>query len=201
VLGLGPREDRRLVLSRADTPAWTSAHVPPGDRTGRYKARVQRTGSRKQSGATVTRVATTAAALLVALAGLVLGSGPAQAATTVKISKIYYDSPGKDDRSARSLDAEYVVLKNTTARTQVVTGWTIRDAQKHVYTFPTTTIAAGKTVTLHTGRGTNTSTARYWKSGNYIWNNTGDTATLRNAAGAGVSTCKYTATKAGYKNC
>lgn len=29
----------------------------------------------------------------------------------------------------------------------------------------------------------------YWGSGNYIWNNTGDTATLRNASGKTVDTC------------
>lgn len=136
-----------------------------------------------------------------ALAGLVLGSGPAQAATTVKITKIYYDSPGADNRSAASLNAEYVVVTNTTGSTQTITGWTIRDAQKHVYTFPTTKIAAHRTVTLHTGTGTDTTTARYWRSGNYIWNNTGDTATLRNRSGTGVSTCRYTPAKAGWTNC
>jgi hypothetical protein len=32
----------------------------------------------------------------------------------------------------------------------------------------------------------------YWGSGNYIWNNTGDTATLRNASGKTLDTCSWT---------
>jgi hypothetical protein len=44
---------------------------------------------------------------------------------------------------------------------------------------------------LHTGKGTNTTTNRYWGSGNYIWNNNGDAAYLRNASGKAVDNCSW----------
>ena len=44
---------------------------------------------------------------------------------------------------------------------------------------------------LHTGSGKADSRNRYWGSKNYIWNNTGDTAYLRNAKGTTVDTCSW----------
>jgi hypothetical protein len=42
---------------------------------------------------------------------------PAQALGAVKIHKIYFDSPGADNGSNTSLNAEYIVIRNTgTAR-------------------------------------------------------------------------------------
>ena len=58
----------------------------------------------------------------------------------------------------------------------------MRDKSNHVYKFGTFSLGAGKSVRIHTGTGTNTSTDRYWNSGAYIWNNTGDKAYLRNGA-------------------
>ncbi|MGC4804198.1 lamin tail domain-containing protein [Micromonospora sp. DT233] len=69
--------------------------------------------------------------------------------------------------------------------------WTVRDKARHVYTFGDFRLAAGKSVYLHTGKGTNTSTDRYWGSGAYIWNNDGDTAYLRNSAGTQIDTCSW----------
>jgi hypothetical protein len=61
-----------------------------------------------------------------------------------------------------------------------------------VYTFGTFSLPAGKSVTLHTGKGSNTSTNLYWGSGNYIWNNTGDTAYLRKAGtSSNTDTCSW----------
>ncbi|HET6529553.1 MAG TPA: lamin tail domain-containing protein [Actinoplanes sp.] len=51
-------------------------------------------------------------------------------------------------------------------------------------------LGAGKRVYLHTGKGTDAQ-HRYQGSGNYIWNNTGDTAYLRNAAGKTIDTCTW----------
>src|SRR4051794_579300 len=116
---------------------------------------------------------------------------PAQAALGIVLSKIYYDSPGSDTGSNSSLNAEYITLKNTRTTNQVITGWTIRDPAGHVYTFPTTTIKAGSTVTLRSGRGTNGITTRYWQQDWYVWNNTGDTAYVRTSSGAAIDTCTY----------
>src|SRR6478672_5243854 len=156
---------------------------------------------RGNSSAATRRLGTTAASVVLALAAVVFGSGPAQAAAAVKISRIYYNSPGTDTRSNTSLNAEYVTLQNMTSRTQVITGWTIRDAVGHTYKFPTTSILAWKTVTLHTGKGVNSGASRYWQQTNYIWNNDKDTAYLRNAAGAAIFTCAYNNATVAYKNC
>jgi len=49
-------------------------------------------------------------------------------------------------------------------------------------------LAAGAMVTVHTGAGTNTATALYWGLGASVWNNTGDTATLKRPDGSVIST-------------
>ncbi|MFL0460534.1 lamin tail domain-containing protein [Kytococcus sedentarius] len=140
----------------------------------------------------------TSAALL---APAMLIAPAAEALPAIMISQIVYDSFGatKDDYSTRSLNAEYIVLKNTTSVSRTVTGWTVKDATGFRYTLPTTTIPAKGTVRIHTGKGTNTNARgattpghRYWGKTSYVWNNTGDTATLRNRAGSLMDTCKYT---------
>ncbi|MFN2537747.1 MAG: lamin tail domain-containing protein, partial [Mycobacteriales bacterium] len=98
----------------------------------------------------------------------------ASAASTVLIGKTYYDSPGSDTRTNTSLNAEWVTIKNVSSTARSLQGWTLRDASGHVYTFGTFTLGGGKSVVIHTGKGTNTTTHRYWGSGSYIWNNTGD---------------------------
>jgi hypothetical protein len=137
-----------------------------------------------------------------ALCATILPATVAQAATpSVEITKVYANSPGTDNRSNTSLNAEYVVLKNTTKATIKLTGWTLRDRSKHVYTFTTFSLGAGKSVTIHTGKGTNTAANRYWGSGNYIWNNTGDEAYVRKpSTTSNTDTCTWK-TVASYVNC
>lgn len=132
------------------------------------------------------------------LAGL---ATPAHAASPVLIGKTQYDSPGTDNRTQASLNAEYVTIKNGSTVARTLTGWTLRDASSHVFTFPTFTLAAGRSVVIHTGSGTNSASNLYWRSGNYIWNNPGDTATLKNQAGTTVDSCRWTTTAPGYTAC
>ncbi len=141
-------------------------------------------------------------AVLLALTSgaLLLGAPPAHAAGSLQFGRIYYDSPGSDTRTNSSLNAEYVVVKNLASTSKCLTGWTIRDAAGHVYKFGSFCLAGYKTVTLHTGRGTNTAAHRYWGSGNYIWNNTGDRAYLRNSAGTLMDSCSW-GDGVGYLNC
>jgi hypothetical protein len=109
----------------------------------------------------------------------------------VVIRKIYYNSPGPDTGSNRSLDHEWVKLRNRTGHRVNLTGWTLRDRQGHVYTFGTYRIKAFGHVKIRTGRGHNTQTNRYWRRSWYVWNNTGDRATLKNANGTVKSRCSY----------
>jgi len=48
---------------------------------------------------------------------------------------------------------------------------------------PSYTLDSQATVTLYTGKGTDTATEIFWGSGNPIWNNDGDTAYLYNDNG------------------
>jgi len=127
--------------------------------------------------------------------GLTVTNSFAAAAPAVSFTKIQYNSPGSDLRSNASLNAEWVRLTNNTKSAIQLKGWTVRDKAGHVYTFKTSySVGAGKRVYVHTGKGTDLkpdAQHRYQNSGNYIWNNTGDTATLRNASGKTIDTCAF----------
>lgn len=141
------------------------------------------------------------AAVLSSTAVVAFTATPAEAASAIQFGKIQYDSPGSDTGSNSSLISEYVVIKNTGTTSRSLTGWTVRDASSHIYTFGTFTLGAGKSVTLRSGSGTNSSTTRYWNKSWYVWNNTGDKAYLRNASGTGIDYCAWTSVGAGYKYC
>jgi hypothetical protein len=127
-------------------------------------------------------------AIACGLAALVLS---ATASAGIRISEIFFDSPGADNGSNSSLNGEWIRLKNTGTTARKLTGWTVRDTSGHVYKFGTYKLAAGKTVTIHTGKGTNTARDRYWRSDGYIWNNDGDRGTLKNKAGNVIDKCSY----------
>ena len=134
-------------------------------------------------------------ACFVAASGLLVAT-PAQAApATVYIYKVYYNSPGSDTGSNSSLNAEYVVIKNGDDVSHSVSGWTVRDAAGHIYTFGSLRLGAGKRAIIHTGKGTSyttsASTHLYWGRSWYVWNNTGDKVILRRADGSLKDTCSY----------
>ena len=136
--------------------------------------------------------------LVVALSLIAL---PAEAAGAIQFRKIYFNSPGSDTGSNTSLNAEYVTIKNTGTTTRTLTGWTVRDLSNHVYTFPSFKLSAGKSVKLHTGKGTNTSSDLYWGRSWYVWNNTGDKAIMRNSSGTTKDTCSWTSADGSVKYC
>jgi hypothetical protein len=137
------------------------------------------------------RVAVAGALLSAAFVLMPTAAAPVDAACGVSIYRIYYDSPGSDTGANSSLNAEWIQLKNGCSSGMSLTNWTIKDAVNHSYRFSSYTLAAGSKVTVHTGSGSNTSTNRYWGQGWYIWNNTGDTAKLRNGAASVMDTCVY----------
>jgi len=137
--------------------------------------------------------------------GAVVVAQPAYAAgPAIQITKIYYNSYGRTSDTPvtnKKLNGEYVQIKNTTKKAVSLKGWTLRDKQSttsgHIYKFGAFTLGAGKTVTVRTGKGKNTSANRYWGRSfslgtfAYIWNNTSDTAYLRNASGTLKDSCAY----------
>lgn len=142
------------------------------------------------------RVLAAAATVATLVATVALAPDAVAASTSgAKITAIYFDSPGADRGGNTSLNGEWVRIKNYTSTRKTLTGWTLRDRQNHVYKFSTFTLAAGATVRIHTGSGSNTASNRYWRQSWYVWNNGGDTAYLRNAAGTLRDTCAYTSAK------
>ncbi|WP_049911278.1 lamin tail domain-containing protein [Halorubrum coriense] len=100
------------------------------------------------------------------------------------VAEIHADAAG-DDRD--NLNDEYVVLENTGNETLELSGWTIEDEAGQRYTVPEGfKLAAGESVTIHTGSGTSTTTELYWGSGSPIWNNDGDTVIVSTPNGERV---------------
>jgi hypothetical protein len=139
------------------------------------------------------RPRTAFAVILAVLAAILVAPDPAAAAARrVMIFKIYYDSPGADTGSNSSINAERIVLKNPSSRRIDLQGWTVRDAHRHVYRFSDTYhLWPGRTVVLHSGRGTDSGRHLYWGRTRYVWNNTTDTAKLRSPAGRLRDSCSY----------
>jgi competence protein ComEC len=109
------------------------------------------------------------------------GTPTTSPATSLAISDVHADAEG-DDRD--NLNDEYIVLTNTGAEEIDLTGWRIEDDAGHSYTFPDGfTLAAGSSVIVHTGSGTDTESDLYWGASSPIWNNDGDTVIVRNSNG------------------
>ncbi|MBT3167550.1 lamin tail domain-containing protein [Streptomyces sp. Vc74B-19] len=101
----------------------------------------------------------------------------------VQISDVQYDSPGRDDRSNRSLNREWVEITNSSRRAVNLDGWTLRDEDGHRYTFDNYRLRARSTVRVHTGSGRDTRSDVYQDRRHYVWDNRSDTATLRDDRG------------------
>lgn len=118
--------------------------------------------------------------IAVSLTTLLLLVPVTSAAAAIRITKVQNDSPGSDTGSDSSLNAEWVKIKNTGKKAVNLKRWSLRDSgSDHVYKFGSFKIKAGRTVTIHTGSGSNNGWHRYWGQGWYVWNNDGDTATLK----------------------
>jgi hypothetical protein len=117
-----------------------------------------------------------------------LPASPALAAGPVKIAKIHYAQTGTN------LNSEYIVLKNKTSHAVRLKGWEVISApssDNQHYFFPRTKIRAGGSLTLYTGSGVNSPGRRYWGATSARWDNSGDKAILKNAAGTTVDVCQY----------
>lgn len=108
---------------------------------------------------------------------------PQTSSDSVYISVLYVGAPYQIPNQ------EYVKITNKGTSGVNMKGWMIQDdGAKHTYVFPSYTLKAKSTVTLCSGRGTNTANTLYWNKWSFIWNNDGDTAHLYNAQGKLVST-------------
>src|SRR5689334_2416532 len=152
-----------------------------------------------------------AAAAGAAVLGTVAVAMPAEAATpNLQFHLIQFDSPSNPDTNANSsVNGEFVRIYNNSTFAARLDRFTIKDANGYTYTFPAHVIGAKKTVYVHTGKGTNgrkpdgtpDSSRLYQGRGWHIWNNPGDTATLRSSSGRVYDTCKWTSRGTGATNC
>ncbi|MFB6172636.1 MAG: lamin tail domain-containing protein [Haloarculaceae archaeon] len=93
------------------------------------------------------------------------------------------DAPGDDNENP---NGETVTLRNRGETAVDLDGWTVADAAGHTYRFGDVTLAPGAAVTLHSGSGRDTATDVYWGLDRAVWNNDGDTVTVRDASGTAV---------------
>ncbi|MEA2506188.1 MAG: hypothetical protein QOH48_806 [Actinomycetota bacterium] len=137
-------------------------------------------------------------ALLGALIPTLVIAGAATAQAKVKFYSVQYESPGVDNGTNKSLNGEYATIRNYGTRTKNLRGWKLvdkRDTQRSiVYKFGRFRLRPGRSVRIHTGRGSNTRTDRYWgRSGlnGYVWSDNHDTAYLKKRSGRLADSCSW----------
>ncbi|MEU9863642.1 lamin tail domain-containing protein [Streptomyces sp. NPDC047971] len=106
----------------------------------------------------------------------------------VEISRVQADSPGRETRSNRSLNAEWVEITNNSRRSVNLDGWTLRDDDGNRYRFRDVRLAGRATIRIHTGEGRDTRTDLYQDRRDYVWDNHSDKAILRDDRGRTVDT-------------
>ncbi|MEU4199121.1 lamin tail domain-containing protein [Streptomyces sp. NPDC026294] len=90
------------------------------------------------------------------------------------------DSPGRDDGSHRSLNAEWVPMKNTSRHTVNLKGWALTSERSHkTCRFSNLRLAGRQEMRVHTGRGRDADRDAYQDRRAYVWDNRRDTATPR----------------------
>jgi hypothetical protein len=99
----------------------------------------------------------------------------------VVLGEIQYDSPGGDNRSNRSLNAEWVTVTNTGRHAVNLRGWTLTDESRRSYTFDLR-LPGRSSVRVHTGAGHDTRHDVYQGRRHHVWDSR-DTATLRDNRG------------------
>ncbi|WP_386685109.1 lamin tail domain-containing protein [Loktanella sp. R86503] len=93
---------------------------------------------------------------------------------------VNFDAAGND---ADNINDEYIVIQNTSGATLDISNWTIRSSarlEEGTLEIPGgVTIAAGGSIRVHVGSGTNTAESIYLHQPEPIFNNTGDVVYLR----------------------
>lgn len=108
--------------------------------------------------------------------------GPDDPTGRLAVVEVTADAPGAE---RENLAAETITFENRGRRSLSLSGWTVADEANHVYEFPDGfELAPGERVTLHTGAGTDSERDLFWGAGSPVWNNAGDTITVRDGEGS-----------------
>ncbi|MBK9925677.1 MAG: lamin tail domain-containing protein [Anaerolineales bacterium] len=83
---------------------------------------------------------------------------------------------------AGTLDAEWVIVRNAGKESLSLASWQLKDANRHVFTFPNLTLNGNGAVQIHTVAGTNTVIDLYWGQTEPVWQS-GEEAQLLDPSG------------------
>jgi competence protein ComEC len=108
-------------------------------------------------------------------------TGPAN----VKITNIFYDGAGTTEAD------EYVEIQNEDTLPVQLQGWSLSDESNHVFDFPAYLMQPGQVCRVYTNEDHPEWCGFNFGSGEAIWNNSGDTATLRDGQGNLVNQYSY----------
>lgn len=108
--------------------------------------------------------------------------------SSVVISDVQPDSPRREYRSHRALNAEWVEITNNGRRGVDLDGWTLRDSDGNRYRFHDYRLPGRATVRVHTGSGRDTRTDLYQDRRHSMWDSRSDRAVLRDDRGNIVDT-------------
>jgi hypothetical protein len=146
-------------------------------------------------------------ALCLALLAAPVGGSELQRGGGVHFIKISFDPPGEDGRSNKTLNKEYVTIRNDTEHNRNLKGWVIYDlGQMNTYRVTKkVTLYEGAVLTLYTGKGRDLTSicidycgpgpsarfSKHWDLDHEVWDNERDQATLVRRDGLIVDTCGY----------
>jgi competence protein ComEC len=108
-------------------------------------------------------------------------TGPAN----VKITSIYYDGAGTAEPD------EYVEIQNEDTLPVQLQGWSLSDESNHVFNFPSYVMPPSQICRVYTNENHPEWCGFNYGSGEAIWNNSHDTATLRDGQGNPMSQYPY----------
>ena len=131
--------------------------------------------------------------VFVVMIALLVNIGAAlPAAAAVRFVRINFNPPGADTHSKDSLRQEYVLITNNGNKVKQLKGWKLRDSDGDaVYRFPDFKLRPGRDVRVRTGPGQDDGNDLYMDKLTYVWDNTGDKATLKRPGGTVADTCSY----------
>ncbi|MFJ2743792.1 lamin tail domain-containing protein [Streptomyces sp. NPDC087440] len=102
---------------------------------------------------------------------------------SVVIGRVQANSPGWDDGSNRSLNGEWVEVRNLGRNAVNLNGYSLSDRDGHRYYFDHLRLRGHDSVKVHTGVGRDGWGHVYQDRHRYVWDNYRDSATLRDGRG------------------
>jgi competence protein ComEC len=105
----------------------------------------------------------------------------------VRITNIFYDGTGTTEPD------EYVEIRNEEAQPVQLQGWSLSDEGNHIFAFPASVMQPSQICRIYTNEDHPEWCGFSYGKGDAIWNNSGDTATLRDGQGNIIDQFHYPA--------